>query len=211
MFESIEQIHKTPDLHFSICSSNKDIFRKFEKALRQNGMIGIPDLQGNIHYIVDGRKGFPTAYKKVKDTTLKLMEEKIDNHTSKIQHAEAIADFLIEKYEFDKALIGTKFMRHMVIYGLLDKSLLLSFSKYLYPTIGKLFSIAGNKVGYCTRYSLRKLEEYENQQRKNNVKKDYLLPLNESYSNRSALQKLIAEAEMLLTENRTHYSYYNNS
>lgn len=198
MYDNLKAIHKTPDLHFSICSSNRELFLKFEEAFKKHGLIGVPDLQGNLHYLVDGRKGFPTAYNKVTNKTLKLMEEKIEEQSTRTTDCEEIADYLINKYEFDRGLIGTKFLRYMIIYGLLDKSLLVSFSKKLYPAIADIFSSNSDKVCYSARYALRKLRDHEDEQRNLKMKKDYLLPENESYSNRSALHKLITEGEILL-------------
>lgn len=198
MTNNLEKIHQTPDLHFSICSTNKELFMKFEQAMKKRGLIGIPDLQGNLHYIVDGRKGFPTAYQKVKNTTFQLMEERSKEQSEKIQQVEEIADDLINKYEFDNSLIGTKFLRYMIIHGLMDKSLLVSFSKNLYPAIANIFSSNPDKVCYCTRYTLRKLKKLEDEQRKLKIAKEYLLSEEESYSNRNALYKLIAEGESRL-------------
>ncbi|NLJ71146.1 MAG: hypothetical protein GX328_06765 [Clostridiaceae bacterium] len=105
MKNNIEIIRKQPDLHFSICSSNKELFLKFEQILKKDGLIGIPDLQGNLHYIVDARKGFYTAYSKVKQTTLELMEQKFEQRENQILRYEEIAENLITKYEFDRSLI----------------------------------------------------------------------------------------------------------
>ncbi|NLM19736.1 MAG: hypothetical protein GX217_06910 [Clostridiaceae bacterium] len=193
-----EIIRKQPSLHFSICSSNKELFLKFEQFLKKDGMIGIPDLQGNLHYIVDARKGFYTAYSKVKQTTLELMEQKLEQNENRIIVYEKIADTLVKKYEFDRSLIGTKFISYMIVHCLLDKSLMVSLSKKLYPVIAKIFSSTVNKVCYSTRYTLRKVEILEKRQRQDKVIKEYLLPENTSYSNSIVLHKLINEGELML-------------
>lgn len=206
----MEKDHKIilgqPDLHFSICSSNKELFLKFEQVMRKDGMIGIPDLQGNLHYIVDARKGFQTAYNKVKQTTLELMEQKFEQNENRILSYEEIAEKLINKYEFDRSLIGTKFLSYMIIHCLLDKSLMVSLSKKLYPAIAQIFSSTVDKVCYSTRYALRKIEILENKQRQEHVNKDYLLPINSSYSNSIVLHKLINEGELMLQNNQPTYS-----
>lgn len=204
MKKKFKIIHQQPDLHFTICSSNKELFTKFENAFSKQGLIGIPDLQGKLHYLVDGRKGFPTAYKKVHSTTLKLMEEQVEEQTDKVNKCKEIAKFLINKYEFDKSLIGTKFIRYMIIYCLLDKSLLLSFSKSLYPAIADIFDSTTDKICYSTRYSLRKLENFEKTQRDNKIHKEYLLPGDKPYSNKSAIYKLISEGEAIFLDDPEH-------
>ncbi|HHT24220.1 MAG TPA: hypothetical protein GXZ76_01705 [Clostridiaceae bacterium] len=196
-------IHEQPSLHFSICSSNKELFLKFEQILKKDGMIGIPDLQGNLHYIVDARKGFFTAYSKVKQTTLELMEQKFEQNENRILNYEEIADTLITKYEFDRSLIGTKFISYMIVHCLLDKSLMVSLSKKLYPAIAEIFSSTVDKVCYSTRYTLRKVELLEKKQRQEKISKEYLLPENASYSNGVVLHKLINEGELMSQKNQS--------
>lgn len=203
MENNYEIIREQPSLHFSICSSNKELFLKFEQILKKDGMVGIPDLQGNLHYIVDARKGFYTAYGKLKQTTLKFMEQKFEQSENKILNYEEIADKLITKYEFDRSLIGTKFISYMIVHCLLDKSLMVSLSKNLYPAIAKIFSSTANKICYSTRYALRKVELLEKKQRQENIGKEYLLPDNASYSNSVVLHKLINEAEYMLQKNQS--------
>lgn len=203
MQEEFKQIHQTPNLHFSICSSNREIFIKFEKELEKRGLIGFPDLQGNLHYIIDGRKGFPTAYKKMQEITLKLMEARLDGQTQKINKFENIADHLIDKYEFDSSLIGTRFLRYIVIYALLDKSLLVSLSNNLYPVIADLFNTSVEKVCYSIRYSFQKLAKIEQKQRKQNIKKEYFFSLENGkikVNNRTSIHQLIGEAERIKAE-----------
>jgi len=139
-------IREKPSLHFSICSSNKELFLKFEQVMKKEGMIGIPDMLGNLHYIVDARKGFSTAYSKVRQTTLELMESKFEKNDNKILAYEEIAEKLIVKYEFDSSLIGTKFLKYMIVHCLLDKSLMVSLSKKLYPAIAGIFSSTVDKI-----------------------------------------------------------------
>ncbi|NLJ94997.1 MAG: hypothetical protein GX326_05855 [Clostridiaceae bacterium] len=199
MFRKITKIHQKPDFHFSICSNNKELFSKFEEALRKNGMVGLPDLQGNLHYIVDGRKGFPTAFKTMKTATMQLMESHFNNQNQIIESYQRIADQLITKYDFDQALIGTKFIYQIIIYCLLDKSLLISFSKNLYPTIGKIFQSSPEKVSYSVRYAFKKLEQTEREQKANNVKRDYFFDDSfEGKGNRFTIYKLVKEAESLV-------------
>lgn len=200
MQKKLKHIYQQPDIHFTICSSNKELFAKFDRTLQKHGLVGLPDLQGNLHYIVDGRKGFPTAYKNVQSTALRLMEKQTEEQTEKTNKCKDISDYLINKYSFDKSLIGTKFISYMILYCLLDKSLLLSFSKNLYPTIAEIFDSNPEKICYSARYSLRKLEKLENQQRANYVEREYLLEANKSYSNRSAIYRLINEGETMLEE-----------
>ncbi|NLZ71644.1 MAG: hypothetical protein GX909_03960 [Clostridiaceae bacterium] len=201
MNKDLIQIHQKPDLHFSICSNNKELFSKFEQALKKNGLIGLPDLQGNLHYIVDGRKGFPTAYKNMKTVTMQLMESRFNLQNQKTEKLEKTADFLIDKYEFDKSLIGTKFIHQIIIHCLLDKSLLVSFSNNLYPLIAEIFQSDPNKVCYSVRYAFRKLEAKEKKERLKNINKTYFFDENiKTRGNRSTIYKLINEAENLVED-----------
>lgn len=204
MQEKIKRIHEKPDLHFSICSSSKELFSKFEKELRRRGLVGFSDLQGNMHYIVDGRLGFSAAYRNVERKTLKLMENRFEDSQKQLSDYEAIADYLIKKYAFDNGLAGTNFIRYAIVYCLLDKSLLLSLSNHLYPTIAKYFASKSDKVCYCIRYSIKKLFEKEESERLQGIEKDYFFKEKDNNrNNRFVLGKLVKLAEDMVRDSKS--------
>ncbi len=199
MQNNLKKYHETPELHFSICSNNKELFSKFELEMRKQGYLGFPDLRGNMHYIVDARKGFPSVYKKINHITMNVMEEKINYHTERYNRIEAIADYLLHKYQFDHSLIGTKFLFDILLLMIDDESLLLSLSNDLYPLIAEKYQSSTEKICYSLRYVFRKLELKEQEQRKKGLKRMYFYDENShSSSNRVSLNKLLKEAQELL-------------
>lgn len=199
MQNKIKRIHQKPDLHFSICSSSKELYSKFERELRRRGLVGFSDLQGNMHYIVDGRLGFSAAYRSVESKTLRLMESRFDDSQKRLENYEAVADYLIKKYDFDDGLIGTNFIRYVIVHCLLDKSLLLSLSNHLYPAIAKQFGSRPDKVCYCIRYALKKLFLQEEMERQEGIEKEYFFEAKDTNrNNRSVLTRLVKLAEDLV-------------
>ncbi len=204
MQSKITRYHQTPELHFSICSSNKEIFSKFNIEMKKHGLVGFSDLQGNMHYIVDARKGLPNVFQKVNEVTMQLMEKKFNYVTQKDNYVESIVERLLRKYEFDQKLIGTTFLRYMLIALIEDEALMLSLSNDLYPLIAEKFHCTVEKVSYSIRYIFHKQELKEKKLKQQGIKANFLYEKGQrSSSNRNSLNILVQEAkEMLQNRNK---------
>ncbi len=168
--EQTEQRARPKDeLGFYLVASNRELLNHVENLMNRQGLFGVMDSSGRVHYLVDGRKGSPYAARKVLLTAENHFHEQTRNehhHQEKVHRA---VDTVLERYAFNFHLRGYRLLQEMmrVIAG--DVALLNPISKRLYPLIADKYKMTPYQVERNVRYlfddlvrrEIRALEEGE--------------------------------------------------
>ncbi|HHU12006.1 MAG TPA: hypothetical protein GXZ64_02115 [Clostridiaceae bacterium] len=149
------------ELGFYLASSDRDLLNKVEEIMSRQGVVGLRDALGRIHYVVDGRKGSPYAARRIGETATRLAgaNEQALQWRSERQY-EAI-DRILLGYRFMRTLRGYRFLRHMLLVSVNDPASLHPISKRLYPETGRHYRVSPTQVERNVRYLLDRLAEDE--------------------------------------------------
>ena len=143
---------KSTEPGFYIVCSDKMILENVDSLMRGRGYMGVTDIRGRIHYLVDGRKSLHAA---VHQIIKEVDEEPI---LSKPLHA--ILDIGIEsvflRYGIDSHLLGGELLSTMLLLCARSPELLKGVSKNLYEVVGKRYHLSSVQVEKNVRYALRK-------------------------------------------------------
>lgn len=151
--ELTEQRNRPKDeFGFYLVASNRELLNHVEKLMNRQGLFGVMDSSGRVHYLVDGRKGSPYAARKVLATAENLIAEQTLHEHHHQAEVHLAVDNVLERYAFNFHLRGYRLLQEMmrVIAG--DVSLLNPISKRLYPIIAEKYKMTPYQVERNVRY-----------------------------------------------------------
>lgn len=149
------------ELGFYLASSDRDLLNKVEEIMARQGVVGLKDALGRIHYVVDGRKGSPYAARRIGEAAAKLA---VDNESAvrlRSEHQYEAIDRILLGYRFMRTLRGYRFLRYMLLVSLNDPASLHPISKRLFPETGRHYRVSPSQVERNVRYLLDRLAEDE--------------------------------------------------
>lgn len=141
---------------FYIACDDRSILRCVNTMLLNNGIVGLSDDNGRLHYLIDGRRGGNFVVDKLSSRL--LTQERAGGspeYYNEIFVLHAI-DSVIEKYELNPTLIGTQIVRSALRELYYDPKLLKGVSKVLYPKIGKMYNMNPSQIERNIRYCIQK-------------------------------------------------------
>ncbi len=137
------------EVGFYIVCNDRMILDNINTLLKRNGMVGISDTAGHLHYLVDGRKNIHAAAGLISSEALRVRDASgYSNESLCVAVEETIA-----RYRLDPSLLGTRILRSMLILISKDPVLLTVVTKKLYPLAGKEFGISVAQVERNLRYA----------------------------------------------------------
>lgn len=152
---------KPESLGFYIASNNEEILRRVNEMISKKGLMGLTDMQGKTHYMVDGRRGAPYAANRIEDLARVLLKERGSRYQQEHEDVALYVDSVLRCYRFQRHLLGYLYLRHILIMLCLDPSLLSPMSKTLYPATATSFRVSAAKVERNLRYTFEKLKMSE--------------------------------------------------
>lgn len=143
-------------LSFYIAASDHDLLTQVSRMMDRQGLVGLMDTAGRVHYVVDGRKGSPFACRRIMDTAALLVH---DEGTARDQLASLLIPLissLLGRYRISPELKGYRYLRYLLMLAGQDESLLRPISKTLYPLISAKYNVSISQVERDIRYALQK-------------------------------------------------------
>lgn len=143
------------EIGFYIACDDRSILNCVNTMLLNQGVVGLSDGDGKVHYLIDGRRGEAYAVGRVKDTVLTLAESRKDPKLDEVYVYMAI-DTVIEKNGFVPTLLGTQILRFLLYELYKDPGKLKGVMKELYPLAMPVFHVTPGQVERNLRYAIRK-------------------------------------------------------
>ena len=142
---------------FYVVCSDKMILDNINHLMRSRGYMGVSDMTGRMHYMVDARKN---VYSAVHHIIQEVTEKESIPVVTNVQMNEEIKD-LFGFYKIDLRLIGGRLLRDILFLSIKTPTTLNHVTKTLYPLVGKRSGLSLLQVERDLRYVLRKsiLEE----------------------------------------------------
>lgn len=141
---------------FYIACDDRSILKCINAMLLDNGMVGLSDTDGKVHYLIDGRRGGNYVLGKVKEKVLTLREPTPSDSGYEDAIVYRVIDSVIEDYGFMETLSGTRILRYLLFRLYRDPKLLKSAVKCLYPLAKADFKMSPSQVERNLRYAIKK-------------------------------------------------------
>ena len=137
---------------FYIVCNDKMILENVNTLLRGRGFLGMTDMEGRIHYLVDARKNVYSAVHRI------VKEVDDESAAPVITNAMVLLgiEALFSRYSVDCRLTGGRILRSMLLRCARSPEYLSGVSNHLYPLVGKEFSLTSAQVERNVRYAIRK-------------------------------------------------------
>ena len=149
--------HKDPNEYgFYIACDDRAILNCVNSMLLNNGVLGLSDTDGKMHYLIDGRRGKEYAAMQVAQH-VRFFQEK-DTGPQEVDHAYVYfaIDTVLKKNGFDPTLVGLQILRYLLFKLVEEPVLLRSVSKLLYPKAYQVFRMTPSQVERNIRYAMKK-------------------------------------------------------
>lgn len=161
--EQLEE-HRRPknELGFYLVASNRELLNHVEKLMNRQGLFGVMDSSGRVHYLIDGRKGSPYATRKVLSTAEQLLQEQSRHEFDHLAQVYRAIDAVLGRYAFNDHLRGYRLLQEMMRLIAEDVSLLNAISKRLYPLVAERYKMTPYQVERNVRYLFDDLARREN-------------------------------------------------
>ena len=142
---------------FYVVCNDKMILDNINHLMNGRGFMGVSDMAGRMHYMIDARKN---VYSAVHHILQEVTEGVTVPAMSIAQTNEEIRQIFLS-YKIDIRLIGGRLLRDVLFLTIKSPNILNSISKTLYPIIGKRSGLSIAQVERNIRYVIRKssLEE----------------------------------------------------
>ncbi|MCQ2532647.1 MAG: hypothetical protein MJ093_08080 [Saccharofermentans sp.] len=160
MNESFQQMVNRDRGIYVVCS-DKELLDKINRMLKRQGIVGMTDGEGKLHYMVDARSSPGSAARQLNEIISSAQNSAIVGDDAYIPEevASAILDETIESvfgfYEFDSSLIGVKIMHFIVRYMLLRGTGYRNM-KELYLAAGWEMHLSYAQIERNVRYAISK-------------------------------------------------------
>ena len=149
------------EVGFYVVCSERMILDIINSIMMKKGLVGISDTAGRLHYMVDARTGANVAAGRIAGQALRGLDH------SSLSNAEVLegVEHVLDSYFLDRALLGTRIARFMLVQSIRDPSLMSTVTKRLYPLAGEEFGITSAQVERNLRYAFRKMKVFEDGRR----------------------------------------------
>lgn len=145
---------------YVVCS-DKALLDKINKMLKRQGVLGVTDGEGKLHYMVDARKNKSSAARQINEFVNSFKEQIINGVNSEI--SDDVVDSIVEEsidevlafYGFDNTLFGTKVLRYLVRFCLYGGNMEKRNLKELYINAGWELNMTVQQVERNVRYTIR--------------------------------------------------------
>ncbi|MBO4474773.1 MAG: hypothetical protein IK020_08300 [Clostridiales bacterium] len=141
---------------FFIVCDDQAILRCVNAMLLSNGMVGLSDKEGRMHYMIDGRRGgnFVLSQIRKKAMVFRQGHEKEDRYEEAfLTHA---IDTVIDEAGLPPTLIGTQIVRELLFHLYRDPGLMKCASKTLYPLVRAEYHMEPSQIERNVRYAIKK-------------------------------------------------------
>lgn len=150
-------LYPEKEVGFYVVCSDRMILDSINSMMKNKGFVGISDTAGRMHYMVDARCGVHSAVNHITKQACRKLDYSSLSNTSVLEAIEEV----LTRYEMDRALLGTRIIRYILMQSLRDPSLMTTVSKRLYPLAGREFGITGSQVERNLRYTLSRISLYD--------------------------------------------------
>lgn len=146
----------TRECGFYIACDDRSILNCVNAMLLNNGMVGLSDTEGKMHYLIDGRRGGNYVLQQVKNNVLTLKETVHQDVEYEAVLVRQVIDIVLNRYDFQVTLVGTQLIRFALEQLYQDSTLIKCVSKRLYIMVGEAFQMSVQQVERNIRYSIKK-------------------------------------------------------
>jgi hypothetical protein len=162
--EQMEELRRPKDeFGFYLVASNRELLNHVEKLMNRQGLFGVMDSSGRVHYLIDARKGSPYAARRILTTAEHLIREQSRLEIGQIAQVYHAIDSVLERFAFNVHLRGYRLLQEMMRLIAEDVSLLNPISKRLYPLIAERYKMTPYQVERNVRYLFDDLARREKQ------------------------------------------------
>lgn len=148
-----EAINRPSDeLGFYLVASNRELLNHVEALMNRQGIFGVLDSSGRVHYLVDARKGSPFAARNVMATADRLVEKTRSDTRIEKMRIRALVDLVLSRYDWNTQLRGYRLLGEILRRTATDLTLLNPISKRLYPEIARQQGLRPHQVERNVRY-----------------------------------------------------------
>lgn len=149
------------ELGFYLVASNRELLNHVEALMNRQGVFGVLDSSGRVHYLVDARKGSPLAARHVMATADGIARKNRQDTRNERRRIRALVDQVLSHYEWNTQLRGYRLLGEILRRTATDISLLNPISKRLYPEIAKQQGLRPHQIERNVRYLLDDLAKRE--------------------------------------------------
>ncbi len=140
------------ELGFYLVASNRELLNHVEALMNRQGVFGVLDSSGRVHYLVDARKGSPFAARNVMATADGIVQKTRNERRSEIRRIRALVDQVLNRYRWNTQLRGYRLLGEILRRTATDRSLLNPISKRLYPEIARQQGLQPHQIERNVRY-----------------------------------------------------------
>ena len=148
------EIKENTETGFYVVCNDKMILDNINHLMKDRGFLGVSDMSGRMHYMIDARKNVYSAVHHIlQEVTEGALIPSLTNREMKDEIL-----VLFDMYQIDTKLIGGRLLRDVLFLTLRSPTLLHNISKSVYPAIAKRSGLSSTQVERDIRYAIHKSE-----------------------------------------------------
>lgn len=150
----IHPVNQTEQPGFYLAASDQDLLNQVSRLLKRQGLVGLMDTAGRIHYVIDGRRGPPFAARRILETTQRILRDRILDPDD-LQPLRLLAvEQVLGLYQIPTQLKGYRYLRYLLQLAAGNDAQLRPVSKTLYPAAAEYFKVSIDQVERDIRYAV---------------------------------------------------------
>lgn len=149
------------EVGFYLVASNRELLHHVETLMNRQGVFGVLDSSGRVHYLVDARKGSPLAARNIMTTAEGIARRRSLGLRNEKRRIRVAVDQVLGGYELNRQLRGYRLLSEILRVTATDQTLLNPVSKRLYPEIARQQGLRPHQVERNVRYLLDDLAARE--------------------------------------------------
>ena len=139
---------------FFIAANDHDMMSQVAKLMHRQGILGMMDTAGHMHYLVDGRQGSPLAARRIRDASERLMRDQLLSPDDLRPLRLLAIEQVLSAWGIPKKLKGYSLLHQILVMICGNEAELRPISKTVYPALAEQYKLSPSQIERNIRYCL---------------------------------------------------------
>jgi hypothetical protein len=140
---------------FFIAANDHDMMSQVARLMHRQGILGLMDTAGHMHYLVDGRQGSPLAARRIRETSERLMRDQLLNPDDLRPLRLLAIEQVLSAWGLPKKLKGYSLLQQILVMICGNEAELHPISKTVYPALAEQYKLSPSQIERNIRYCLQ--------------------------------------------------------
>jgi hypothetical protein len=139
---------------FFIAANDHEILHQVNQLINRQGMVGLMDTAGRVHYVIDGRRGPPFAARRILEASQRILRDRLLDSEDFQPLRHLAVEQVLTNWQIPTQLKGYRYLRFMLQLAAGNDAELKPVSKTLYPAAADAFKVGIRQIERDIRYAL---------------------------------------------------------